>query len=99
MSTLLRPFLIDSIQHLSNMHIDNVPPFIPALPLTEIVKALLNVYAYRSTLGEQHVKRVAWLQGFLVCIVLGSAGACTVALIRGEPFGVVYKDEFWILYG
>lgn len=83
---------------MSDMRIDNVP-FIPALPLTETVKALLNVYAYRLTLGEQNVKRVAWLQGFLVCIVLGSAGSCTVALVRGEPLGVIYKDEFWMLYG
>ncbi|CAO3611085.1 unnamed protein product [Mucor fragilis] len=98
MSILLRPFLIDNIQHMSDMRIDNVP-FIPALPLTETVKALLNVYAYRLTLGEQNVKRVAWLQGFLVCIVLGSAGSCTVALVRGEPLGVIYKDEFWMLYG
>ncbi|KAK4520822.1 Glucose-6-phosphate 1-dehydrogenase [Mucor velutinosus] len=98
MSILLHPSLIDNVQLLSDMRINNVP-FMPALPLTEIVKALLNVYAYRSALGEQHVKRVTWLQGFLACIVLGSAGSCTVAVIRGEPLGVIYKDEFWILYG
>ncbi|KAF1806815.1 hypothetical protein FB192DRAFT_1272785 [Mucor lusitanicus] len=98
MSTLLHPSLIRYIQHLSDMRIGNVP-FIPALPLTEIIKALLNVHAYRSALGEQHVKQVTWLQGFLVCIVLGSAGSCTVALIRGEPLGVIYNDEFWITYG
>lgn len=98
MSTLLHPSLIRNIQHLSDMRVDNVP-LIPAFPLTEVVKALLNVHAYRSTLGEQHVKQVSWLQGFLVCVVLGSAGSCTVALIRGEPLSVIYNDEFWITYG
>ncbi|GAN10081.1 hypothetical protein MAM1_0318c09616 [Mucor ambiguus] len=98
MSILLHPSLVENIQHLSDVRIDNVPA-IPALPLIEILKALLNVHAYRSALGELHVKRITWLQGFFVCIVLGSAGSCTVALIRGEPLGVIYKDEFWISYG
>lgn len=95
--SILYPFLIDNIQHLSNVNIENIP-LIQVLPLTEVIKAILNVYAYRSALGEQNAKRITWLQGFLVCIVVGSAGTCTVALLRGEPIGVINKDEFWILY-
>lgn len=95
--SILYPFLIDNIQHLSNVNIENIP-LIQVLPLTEVIKAILNVYAYRSALGEQNSKRITWLQGFLVCIVVGSAGTCTVALLRGEPIGVINKNEFWTLY-
>ncbi len=96
--SILYPSLIDQIQHISDVRIENVP-LIQVLPLTEVVKALLNVYAYRSALGEQNVQQTTWLQGLVVCVVLGSAGSCTVALMRGEPIGIIYKDEFWILYG
>lgn len=96
--SILYPSLIDHIKHMSDVRIENVP-LIQVLPLTEVVKALLNVYAYRSALGEQNVQQTTWLQGLVVCVVLGSAGSCTVALMRGEPIGIIYKDEFWILYG
>ncbi|KAL9540702.1 hypothetical protein PS6_010632 [Mucor atramentarius] len=95
--SILYPSLIDRIQHISDVRIENVP-VIQVLPLTEGVKALLNVYAYRSALGEQNVQQTTWLQGLVVCVALGSAGSCTVALMRGEPIGIIYKDEFWILY-
>lgn len=95
--SILYPFLIDSIQYLSTLNIENIP-LIQVLSLTEVIKAIINVYAYRSALGEQNIKQITWLQGFLVCIIVGSAGTSTVALLRGEPISVINKNEFWILY-
>ncbi|KAI8975627.1 hypothetical protein BDF20DRAFT_879747 [Mycotypha africana] len=67
--------------------------------VTEIIKAVLNAYTYRKALGEENANSVTWLQGYIVCVILGSGGASTVSLLRGEALSILYKDDFWIING
>ncbi|KAI7904839.1 uncharacterized protein BX663DRAFT_559795 [Cokeromyces recurvatus] len=90
--------LTHGIQYIRNLKVA-IPPFFSELPLAEIVKAILIIHAYRTSIGEGNVKHISWVQGFISCIILSSAGTCTVALLRGEPFSVIYKDEIWFIYG
>ncbi|KAI9485892.1 MAG: hypothetical protein EXX96DRAFT_546932 [Benjaminiella poitrasii] len=87
-----------SVQYIANLKIV-LPFFLNELHLCEFAKATLIAHAYRSALGERDVKRISWLQSFFVCIFLSSSGTCTVAILRGEPFGIINKDEIWLIYG
>lgn len=89
--------LVRAAQALSSLSIK--APFIESLSISTLCKAILNIYAYRSGLSEESVKRLSWLQGYVVCIILGSAGSGTVSLLRGEPLDALAKNDFWLIYG
>lgn len=90
--------VVRAIHTLSKLHI--VAPFIQELSLTEIFKAFLNVYMYRVTLGDENVKQISWLQGYIVVVIAGVAGSVNVALLRGTPIiDILRQTDIWIMYG
>jgi hypothetical protein len=61
-----------------------------------LAKALLTVSGYKTAMGSH---KVPFLQGFISCILLGSAGPNTVALLRGESIGLLKNTPFWLTFG
>lgn len=90
--------IVQGIHTMSRLEIV-IPLLIQELSVTEIFKAFLNVYTYRLTLGEQNVKEISWLQGYIVAVVSGSAGGTTISIVRGAPIDVLHQTDFWIIYG
>ncbi|KAI8085989.1 uncharacterized protein BX664DRAFT_334640 [Halteromyces radiatus] len=71
---------------------------VASLPVLDTMFALFIHYLYKSALGTNHVQ-ISWLQGFFTTIVMASGGGCTVALLRGQPLGILSSNEFWIIHG
>lgn len=76
----------------------DVPFFNVTVPVLDVLHALLINYIYRSALGGNH-SRIGWGQGFLATIVMCAGGGSTVALLRGEPLGILMSNSFWVIYG
>ncbi|ORZ22525.1 hypothetical protein BCR42DRAFT_170283 [Absidia repens] len=68
-----------------------------SLPVLDVMFAFFIHYLYKSALGVNHAQ-VSWLQGFFATVVMASGGGCTVALIRGEPLGILKSNEFWVIH-
>ncbi|CDH52884.1 hypothetical protein RO3G_16174 [Lichtheimia corymbifera JMRC:FSU:9682] len=67
-------------------------------PVLDLLHAVLIAYIYRSALAEHH-SRIGWGQGLVATIVMAAGGGSTIAIIRGEPVGILKSNEFWIMYG
>ncbi|KAF7732036.1 hypothetical protein EC973_007141 [Apophysomyces ossiformis] len=68
------------------------------LPVLDIMHAILITYTYRTGLRENHA-HIGWYQGFLATVVMASGGGSTVAILRGEPLGILKNNHFFGLYG
>ncbi|ORX54975.1 hypothetical protein DM01DRAFT_1335269 [Hesseltinella vesiculosa] len=76
----------------TNIHIE---PF--TFRILDIMFGLYINYLYRHSLGP-NAAQIGWLQGYLATIVMASGGGCTIALLRGEPLGILKNNEFWIVH-
>lgn len=68
-----------------------------SLPILDIVFGVFIHYLYKAALGAKH-RHISWLQGYFATVVMASGGGCTVALIRGEPLGILKSNEFWVIH-
>ncbi|GAN07030.1 hypothetical protein MAM1_0145c06520 [Mucor ambiguus] len=78
---------------LANLKVD-IPIVNFSLPVLDVLFAILINYSYRSALGVSH-NQVGWYQGLLATLVMATGGGCTVAVLRGEPIGILKSNEFW----
>lgn len=69
-----------------------------SVPVLDVLYAILINYAYRKALGPGH-SQIGWGQGLVAVVVMGSGGGSTVAVLRGEPLGILQSNEFWAIYG
>ncbi|ORZ25809.1 hypothetical protein BCR42DRAFT_315983 [Absidia repens] len=76
----------------------SIPQLNISLPVLELVHAVLINYAYRTALRGAHTN-IGWGQGFLATVVMCAGGGSTVALLRGEPLGILKSNRFWGIYG
>jgi hypothetical protein len=89
--------LVSLVFGLADLTID-ITPLNISLPVLELVHALLINYAYRTALQGSHAN-IGWGQGFLATVVMCAGGGSTVALLRGEPLGILKNNRFWGIYG
>ncbi|CAO3596714.1 unnamed protein product [Absidia cylindrospora] len=82
---------------LADLSLD-IPQLNISVPLLEVIHALLINYAYRTALRGAHTN-IGWGQGFIATIVMCAGGGLTVALLRGEPLGILKSNQFWGIYG
>ncbi|ORZ19724.1 hypothetical protein BCR42DRAFT_323529 [Absidia repens] len=82
---------------LADLSLD-IPQLNISVPLLEVIHALLINYAYRTALRGAHTN-IGWGQGFIATIVMCAGGGSTVALLRGEPLGILKSNRFWGIYG
>ncbi|KAI8388723.1 uncharacterized protein BYT42DRAFT_561002 [Radiomyces spectabilis] len=82
---------------LANLTID-IPILDVSVPVLEVLHAILINYAYRSMLRGNHA-HIGWGQGLLATIVMCAGGGSTVAILRGEPLGILKSNRFWGIYG
>ncbi|KAG0174365.1 hypothetical protein DFQ28_006652 [Apophysomyces sp. BC1034] len=75
-----------------------VPILEANLPMLDIMHAILITYTYRTALRDNHA-HIGWGQGLLATIVMASGGGSTVAMLRGEPLGILKNNHFFGLYG
>ncbi|CEP08076.1 hypothetical protein [Parasitella parasitica] len=78
---------------LANLKLD-IPYTSVSLPVLDVLFAILINYSYRSALGVSH-NQVGWYQGLLATLVMATGGGCTIAVLRGEPIGILKSNEFW----
>jgi hypothetical protein len=92
-SPTLNDQLVQLVFGLANLRVD-VPLINYSLPVLDVLFAILINYSYRSALGVSH-SQVGWYQGLLATLVMATGGGCTVAVLRGEPVGILKSNEFW----
>ncbi|KAI8343974.1 hypothetical protein BC941DRAFT_326384, partial [Chlamydoabsidia padenii] len=68
-----------------------------SIPVLDTLFAVFIHYLYKTALGVNH-RHISWLQGFFATVVMACGGGCTVALIRGEPLGILKSNEFWVIH-
>ncbi|KAI8099644.1 uncharacterized protein BX664DRAFT_273000 [Halteromyces radiatus] len=95
--TTLTDQLVTIVFGLADLTI-SIPQLNISLPVLELIHALLINYAYRTGLSISHTN-IGWGQGFLATIVMCAGGGSTVALLRGEPLGILKSNRFWGIYG
>ncbi|KAI8352455.1 hypothetical protein EDC96DRAFT_517995 [Choanephora cucurbitarum] len=88
--------LVQLVFGLANLKFD-VPVLDVSLPVLDVLFAILINYSYRQALGVAHAQ-VGWYQGLLATLVMASGGGCTVAVLRGEPIGILKSNEFWAIH-
>ncbi|CAO3607659.1 unnamed protein product [Cunninghamella echinulata] len=97
MSASLTDLIVSIVTELTDITI-NIPQLNISLPLLQIIHAILINYAYRSALREAH-SNIGWNQGLFATIVMAAGGGSTVALLRGEPLGILKSNMFFGIYG
>lgn len=93
----LTEHLISIVFGLNNATLE-IPNLGLSIPVLEILHAILINYTYRSVLRESHA-HIGWGQGLLATIVMSAGGGSTVAILRGEPLGILKSNRFWGIYG
>ncbi|KAI9244554.1 hypothetical protein BDA99DRAFT_448363 [Phascolomyces articulosus] len=83
--------LIEGIAYLTNLEYYG-------LPVLDVLHAFLIAYAYRSAVGAGH-QHIGWGQGLLAVLIMCAGGGSTVAILRGEPLGILKSNLFWGIYG
>ncbi|KAI8047814.1 uncharacterized protein B0P05DRAFT_481252 [Gilbertella persicaria] len=97
MSTItLNDQLVQIVFGLANLKLD-IPLTNVSLPVLDVLFAILIHYSYRQALGVAH-SQVGWYQGLLATVVMASGGGSTVAILRGEPIGILKSNEFWAIH-
>ena len=89
--------LVDIVFGVSAITFD-IPVLGISLPMLEILHAILINYTYRNALRESHAS-IGWGQGLLATIVMAAGGGSTVAILRGDPLGILKNNRFWGIYG
>lgn len=93
MSTTLNDQVVQLVFGLANLSVD-IPLTNISLPVLDVLFAILINYSYRSALGVSH-NQIGWYQGLLATLVMATGGGCTVAVLRGEPIGILKSNQFW----
>ncbi|KAI8069904.1 hypothetical protein BC940DRAFT_296447 [Gongronella butleri] len=89
--------LVSLVFGLAALTVD-IPQLGISLPVLELVHAVLINFAYRSALRQSHAN-IGWGQGFLATIVMSAGGGSTVAILRGEPLGILKSNRYFGIYG
>ncbi|KAI9490224.1 hypothetical protein BDB00DRAFT_562903 [Zychaea mexicana] len=90
-TTTITEQLIGGIAYLTSLEYQEIP-------VLDVLHAFLIAYAYRSAVGAGH-NQIGWGQGLLAVIIMCAGGGSTVAILRGEPLGILKSNAFWGIYG